>query len=108
MEQEKIVQEDLQSYSLEETKEIVFGKRGNLARELYEAELNLELLGEKIRSLRKQKNLSQAEFGNLIGVKKSQISKIENGTQNITIQTLLKVFDALQAKITLKIELLPL
>jgi transcriptional regulator with XRE-family HTH domain len=58
--------------------------------------------------LRKQKNLSQAEFGNLIGVKKSQISKIENGTQNITIQTLLKVFDALQAKITLKIELLPL
>lgn len=103
-EQEKISADDLQSYSLEETKDLVLGRRGVLTREVYEAELKLELVAEKIRTLRKQRNLSQSELGELIGVKKSQISKIEKGTQNITIETLLKVFYALQANISLKIE----
>lgn len=105
MEQEIISQDDLQSYSLDETKDIVLGKRGVLTREVYEAELKLELIAERILTLRKQRNLSQSELGELIGVKKSQISKIEKGTQNITIETLLKVFHALQANVSLKIEL---
>lgn len=105
MEQEIISQDDLQSYSLDETKDIVLGKRGVLTREVYEAELKLELIAERILTLRKQRNLSQSELGELIGVKKSQISKIEKGTQNVTIETLLKVFHALQANVSLKIEL---
>jgi DNA-binding XRE family transcriptional regulator len=105
MEQEIISQDDLQSYSLDETKDIVLGKRGVLTREVYEAELKLELIAERILTLRKQRKLSQSELGELIGVKKSQISKIEKGTQNVTIETLLKVFHALQANVSLKIEL---
>jgi DNA-binding XRE family transcriptional regulator len=105
MKLKKISEDDLQSYSLDETKDIVLGKRGVLTREIYEAELKLELVAERIRELRKQRNLSQSELGELVGVKKSQISKIEKGNQNITIETLLKVFHALQANISLKIEM---
>jgi HTH-type transcriptional regulator / antitoxin HipB len=49
--------------------------------------------------------LTQEELGKLIGVQKVQISRIENNASNVAMETLLRVFTALKAKITLQVEL---
>lgn len=46
-------------------------------------------LGQKIKSLRKEKGLTQYELGTLLGVKKAAVQKYENGTiKNIKSQTI--------------------
>ena len=83
----------------------MIGKHGTAARDTYEFELNLELLGEMIRVIRLQRNLTQEQLGELIGVQKAQISKLEKNANNVTVETILKVFHALKAKVNFKIEL---
>ena len=56
--------------------------------------------------MRIERNLTQEELGKLIGVQKAQISKLENNTTNVTIDTILKVFNALKAKVNFNVELL--
>ena len=58
-----------------------------------------------IKKARKDRNLTQEQLGKLIGVQKAQISKLENGSINITLATMLRVFEALKAKIKFQIEL---
>lgn len=96
----------MKKYTLEQIKDTFIGKLGTPSREVYEFELNLELVGEMIKQTRQQRNLTQEELGQLIGVQKAQISKLENGATNVRIDTILKVFSALQAKVNLRIELL--
>jgi DNA-binding XRE family transcriptional regulator len=81
------------------------GKQGTPEREQYEFELSMEILGEKLKKIRKEKNLTQAQLGKLIGVQKAQISKLESGASSATISTITKVFKALKAKVTLQIEI---
>ena len=92
------------TYSLEDVKNKFIGKRGTAKREVYESELRLDLLGESIRQARIKQNLTQDQLGQLVGVQKAQISKIENNFTDSRISTILKVFEALQKKILLKIE----
>jgi transcriptional regulator with XRE-family HTH domain len=44
-------------------------------------------------------------LGQLVGVQKAQISKIENSVKNARFETILKVFDALGAKVNFNVEL---
>ena len=44
-------------------------------------------------------------MGALVGVKKAQISKIENSTTDARFTTILKVFEALGAKVNFNVEL---
>ena len=81
------------------------GKQGTPEREQYEFELSMEILGEKLKKIRKEKNLTQAQLGKLIGVQKAQISKLESGASSATISTITKVFKALKAKVKLQIEI---
>ncbi|GDX51542.1 transcriptional regulator [Bacteroidota bacterium] len=92
-------------YQFNEIKDEFIGKRGTEARELYEQELQLEILGDMIKQVRIHRNLTQEQLGKLIGVQKAQISKLENHATNVTIDTVLKVFNALKAKISFKVEL---
>jgi len=82
-----------------------FGLAGTPEREQYEFELSMELLGERLKQVRKEKNLTQEQLGLLIGVQKAQISKLEKGNNSATISTVIKVFSAMKAKIKFKIEL---
>lgn len=50
-----------------------------------------KLIGNRIRYLRIQNNLSQEKFSELIGVHRTYIGMVERGERNITIQTLLKI-----------------
>lgn len=81
------------------------GKRGSEKREVFENELRLDLLGEAIKQARKEKHLTQEQLGELVGVQKAQISKIENSVKNARFETILKVFEALGAKVHFNVEL---
>jgi len=84
----------------------IYGKPGKPKREQFEFELSIALLGEKIKEIRKARNLTQGELGKLVGVQKAQISKLESNSSNVTIDTILKLLKALDAKVSLKISLL--
>jgi len=94
----------IKSYSLNEMIDKHVGKKGTTERTVFESELQKEVLAEMIKRTRKKRNLTQAELGEMVGVKKSQISKLENGVNNITIDTLIKIFKALKAKINFTIQ----
>lgn len=96
----------MKKYTFEKVKDKYIGQSGTPEREQYELELKLDILGDMIKRIRKERNLTQSELGELIGVQKAQISKLENNTKNVSIGTILKVFEALKAKVWLKVELL--
>jgi HTH-type transcriptional regulator / antitoxin HipB len=98
--------ETLKTYSLDEITDKHIGKRGTPKREEFEYELRLDLLGEAIKQARKDRHLTQEELGELVGVKKSQISKLENSLTDARFETIIKVFKALNAKINFNVELL--
>ncbi|MCF8335401.1 MAG: helix-turn-helix transcriptional regulator [Bacteroidales bacterium] len=58
-----------------------------------------------LKQLRKERNLTQEQLGYLIGVKKSEISKIERNTRNMTIGTVMRIFKALNANVKFVVEL---
>ena len=91
--------------TLDQMKDKHIGEIGSEEREKYEFDLRLEVLGEMIKSVRKERHLTQEQLGELIGVQKSQISKLERNAKNVTIETILKVFKALKANIKFSIEM---
>lgn len=96
----------MKRYSLEQTKDDLIGKIGAPERDQYEFELKLKLIGDMIQQVRKQRNLTQQQLGELIGVKRAQISRLENNTGSVTIETILKVFKALEAQVNFNVKLL--
>lgn len=97
---------DLEIFTLDQIKDEFIGEIGTPKRTHYEQELQLEVLGEMIKSVRLERKLTQEELGKLIGVQRAQISKLENNTTNVTIETILKVFGALKAKVNFNVELM--
>ena len=92
-------------YSLDEVQDELIGKIGTPNRDKFEYELKMDLIGKAIKETRQERNLTQEELGKLIGVQKSQISRLESNASNATIDTLMRVFNALQAKVKLQVEL---
>ena len=95
----------LKTVSLETMIDKHLGKPGTDRRETFEQELRLELLGQAIREARLYHNLTQEQLGQLVGVQKAQISKLENNFTNARFDTVIKVFNALHAKVNFKVEL---
>jgi len=95
----------MNSYTLEEVQDKLIGKIGSPEREFFEYELKMDLIGKAIKQTRQQRNLTQEELGKLIGVQKAQISRLESNASNVTIDTLLRVFTALKAKVKFQVEL---
>jgi len=89
----------MKSYSLEEMKDKYIGKAGTKTRDEYEYELRMDILGRMIKTARQERNLTQEQLGELVGVRKAQISKLESSAHSATIDTILKVFKALNADI---------
>ena len=95
----------MKTYSLNEVQDQLIGKVGTVERDLFEYELQMDLIGKAIKQTRKDRNLTQEELGKLIGVQKAQISRLENNASNVTLDTLVRVFSALKAKVKLQVEL---
>lgn len=81
------------------------GEKGSLKRDRFENELKLDLLGIAVKNARQQQNLTQEQLGEMVGVQKAQISKIENSVKNARLETILKVFDALGVTVKFYVEM---
>lgn len=84
---------------LSELVDEVWGEKGTPERDAMEARLKEDIqayfVGEAIKAERIRQNLTQEELGAKVGVKKSQISKLESGKCTITLPTMSRVFKAL-------------
>jgi len=98
-------QRQMKTYTLDEVQDKLIGRIGTPDRDKFEYELQMDLIGQAIKQTRQERNMTQEELGKLIGVQKSQISRIESNASNVTIDTLMRVFNALQAKVKLQVEL---
>jgi len=97
----------MKTYTLEELTDKYIGKEGTKEREQFEFELKLDILGEMIKKARKEQHLTQEQLGELVGVQKAQISKIETNAKDVRFSTIMRVFEALKAKVKMSIEFNP-
>jgi len=97
---------ELKTKSLDEVTDKYIGEIGTPERDEFENELRLDLIGQAIKQARKERKLTQAQLGELVGVQKAQISKIENHLTDARFDTIIKVFKALNAKINFNVQLL--
>lgn len=90
---------NMKFYSLDEVTDEIIGKKGTAERNEFDNEVEEALhayrIGEAIKKARIQHNLTQEELGEKIGVKRSQICKLENGRCSPTLSTMSRVFRAL-------------
>ena len=90
--------------TFEELQDRYIGVIGTPDRDAYEAEVNESIrnyhIGEAIKAARKQRNMTQDQLAELMGVKKAQVSRIERGC-NPTISTLTRAFRALDMAVSL-------
>ena len=92
-------------YTLNQVQDKLIGKVGTPGRDKFEYELQMDLIGKAIKQTRQERHMTQEELGKLIGVQKAQISRLESNASNVTIDTLMRVFTALKAKVKLQVEL---
>lgn len=69
-----------------------------------ETEFREELIGEIIKQARERQVITQEDLAEQLGINKSNISKIENNLTSIRMETFFKVMNALNAKVTVKLE----
>jgi HTH-type transcriptional regulator / antitoxin HipB len=96
---------DFKTNTLAEMKDKYIGKVGTTERDEYEYALRMDVLGKMIKAARQERNLTQEELGRLVGVKKAQISKLESSANSATIDTIIRVFNALKAEISFNVKL---
>jgi HTH-type transcriptional regulator/antitoxin HipB len=95
----------MKTVSLDDMIDKHVGKTGTPERDAFEYELSIDLIGHAIKQARKERNLTQEQLGKLVGVQKAQISKIENSIKNARLDTIMKIFKALGAKVNFNVEL---
>ena len=95
----------MKAYTLAQVQDKLIEKIGTPERDVFEYELQMDAIGKAIKQTRQERHLTQEELGKLIGVQKAQISRLENNASNVTMDTLLRVFAALKAKVKLHVEL---
>jgi len=95
----------MKTYTLAEVQENLIGEIGTPDRDKFEYDVQMHLIGHAIKQARQERKLTQEELGKLIGVQKAQISRLESNASNATIDTLMRVFTALKAKVKFQVEL---
>ena len=58
------------------------------------------LVGDRIRILRKDRNLTQAELAASIGIQQSDLCRMENGEYKVSLETLFKILSIFQINIS--------
>lgn len=88
------------------TERISFDKEGNCTHEVKcgNTWMTLEQMGARIAELRKTWGMSQQELAEASGVSRWTITQFEQGKQNISTDKLIRLGDALQAQIIIKLK----
>jgi DNA-binding XRE family transcriptional regulator len=98
---------EITTHSLDQITDEFIGPKGSRAREKFDFELKVDILGDMIKKARLEQHLTQDQLGKLVGVQKAQISKIENNTKDVRFSTVIKVFNALKVKVIMTVEFDP-
>ena len=92
----KLTKENLKSVNTsDELLELKYGKEGTPLRDEFEARVEALIWAEKLKDLRKNSKLSQRDLAEKTGLKKSFISRIENGKVDMQLSTFLKILNGL-------------
>lgn len=57
------------------------------------------LVGSRIRALRKDHSLTQADLANRIGIQQSDLCRMENGEYKVSLETLFKILSVFEMSI---------
>ena len=79
--------------TLEDYKEVNYGKRGTKERDELEAGYNAFKIGALIHDTRIEMGMTQEQLAEKVGTTKSYISKIENNIKEARISTLQKIIE---------------
>ena len=99
------LQDEVSYISHDRAKDLLLGEKGSPQRDQFEADFQEVLLGDLIKMARKKRGLTQAQLGALIDSDKAHISKIENNVRSARIDTLVRIAEALQGKLSLRLDL---
>ena len=88
-------------YTHNEVLDEVVGSKDSTARMEYDAKMQAYLVGEAIKAARIAQNLTQEEFGRMMGIQAARVSKIEHG-QNLTLDTSIRAFKAWDSSVELE------
>src|SRR5262245_27978459 len=59
----------------------------------------IQLVGRKIRELRKQRKLTQVELSAQLGIQQSDLSRMEKGEYRVSLDTLFRILDEFKMSI---------
>ncbi len=74
-------------------KDEIYGKKGTERRDKLERDFESFKVGLLLKKAREEKQLTQQELGDIIGKKRSYISRIENNGSNLTLKTLFEIVE---------------
>ena len=95
----------LEFTDLDELLDKEYGKKGTDKRDKFESEFNQEVIGDMLRSARKQRNMTLQEVADILGINKSSVSKFEKNAYSQSIATIAKYLHAIDAKINFRLDL---
>ena len=79
------------------------GEIGSSQRDQFEMECDAFIIGEQLKEERLRAGLTQEQLADRIGTKKSFISRVEKGHNDIQLSTLVKLFRGLGRQISIKV-----
>lgn len=90
--------------NFDEMLDIQYGKVGTKRRDEFETKAQYFVISEMLKEARLEAKLTQEQLANKVGTKKSYISRLENGSCDIQLSTLYRIFeDGLGKRISLLI-----
>jgi HTH-type transcriptional regulator/antitoxin HipB len=92
----KLTKENLEQVdSFDQLLNLRYGKEGTELRNEFDAKVEALIWAKKLKELRKETSLSQQALAEKTGLKKSFISRVENGKVDIQLSTFLKILQGL-------------
>lgn len=96
----------METKSWKEIKDTVYGEKGTERRDELDRDFESFKIGLMLRKAREEKNLTQAQLGEMVDKKREYISRIENNGNNLTLKTLYDIVEkGLGGKVKIQIEL---
>lgn len=96
----------METKSWKDIKDSVYGKKGTERRDELERDFESFKIGLLLRKAREEKNLTQEQLGELVGKKRTYISRVENNGSNLTLKTLFDIVEkGLGGRVNISIDL---
>lgn len=89
--------------SLDELMDVEYGKKGSPERTAFDAETQEFCIAQTLREERIRAGLTQQQLADMMGTKKTYISRVETGRQNLNLTTLFRLFDCLGKKVAISV-----